>query len=61
MWLQHQVLFGLFQLLLQTLVLGSDFTDSLLTVLQQTKLGTDRHHLLTRRQRTDIWIFIHLC
>lgn len=32
-WLQHQVLFGLFQLLLQTLVLGSDFADSLLPVL----------------------------
>lgn len=52
-WLQHQVLFGLFQLLLQTLVLGSHLADSLLTVLQQSELGTDVHHLLTRRQRTD--------
>ncbi len=56
-WLQHQVLFGLFQLLLQTLVLGSDFTDSLLTVLQQTELGTDVHHLLTHGQRTDRYGF----
>ena len=53
MWLQHQVLFGLLQLLLQTLVLGSHLTDSLLTVLQQFEFGTDVHHLLTRRQRTD--------
>lgn len=52
-WLQHQVLFGLLQLLLQTLVLGSHLTDSLLTVLQQFEFGTDVHHLLTRRQRTD--------
>lgn len=56
-WLQHQVLFGLFQLLLQTLVLGSDFTDSLLTVLQQTELGADTHHLLTRGQGTDTQTF----
>lgn len=56
-WLQHQVLFGLFQFFLQTLVLGSDFTDSLLAVLQQTKLGTDIHHLLTQRERTDRYGF----
>lgn len=48
-WFQHQVLFGLFQFFLQTLVLGSDLTDPLLTVLQQTKLGTDIHHLLTKK------------
>lgn len=56
--LQHQVLFGLFQFFLQTLVLGSDFTDSLLAVLQQTKLGTCIHHLLTHteRERGQIWI-----
>lgn len=52
-WLQHQVLFGLLQFFLQTLVLGSDLTDSLLAVLQQAKLGTDVHHLLTSRERTD--------
>lgn len=50
--LQHQVLFGLFQLFLQTLVLGSDFADSLLPVLQQAKLGANIHHLLMRRERT---------
>lgn len=49
-WLQHQVLLGLLQLLLQTLVLGSDFTDPLLTVLQQPELGADIHHLLTHTQ-----------
>lgn len=59
-WLQHQVLFGLFQFFLQTLVLSSDLADSLLAVLQQAKLGTDVHHLLTHREKgqTDrqIWI-----
>lgn len=55
--LQHQVLFGLFQLFLQTLVLGSDFADSLLPVLQQAKLGADIHHLLMRRERTCSVIF----
>lgn len=46
--LQHQVLFGLFQLFLQTLVLGPHFADSLLSVLQQAKLGANIHHLLMR-------------
>lgn len=52
MRLQHQVLFGLLQLFLQTLVLGSYFADSLLPVLQQAELGANIHHLLMRRQRT---------
>lgn len=51
-WLQHQVLFGLFQLFLQTLVLGSDFADPLLPVLQQAKLGAYIHHLLMGTERT---------
>lgn len=50
--LQHQVLFGLFQLFLQTLVLGLDFADSLLPVLQQAKLGANIHHLLMCTERT---------
>lgn len=59
--LQHQVLFGLFQFFLQTLVLGSDFTDSLLAVLQQAKLGADIHHLLPHRERTDRCGFYSPC
>lgn len=47
--LQHQVLFGKFQFLLQTLVLGPQVTDSLLAMLQQTQPGTGLvHHLLFR-------------
>lgn len=50
--LQHQVLFGLFQLFLQTLVLGSDFADPLLPVLQQAKFGANMRRLLMCTERT---------
>lgn len=60
--LQHQVLLGLLQLVLQTLVLGSDFTDSLLAVLQQAKLGADVQQLLTDAcgdgQRAEMDLFL---
>lgn len=47
--LQHQELFGLFQLFLQTLILGPDFADALLPVLQQAKLGAHVQNLLVQR------------
>lgn len=43
---QHQVLFGCFQLLHQPLVLGSDLSDSLLPMLQDFQLGIEAHDLL---------------
>lgn len=48
------MLLGLLQFFLQTLVLGSDFADALLAVLQQTEPGADMHHLLahTHIERT---------
>lgn len=63
--LQHQVLLGLFQLFLQTLVLCSDFSDSLLTVLQHPQLGADVHHLLAPSfvpllQSLDVIYLVHL-
>lgn len=47
---QHQVLFGRFQLLHQPLVLGSDLSDSLLPMLQDFQLGVETHDLLRREE-----------